>query len=160
MSLLFRRLVTVIAVAGAIVVGAVSIEAAAAAVRASEPPLGPSVAVESIQAELALERERSRVLQDQLDRLLSQADMLSASLAEADARVSADAATAEQLRTDLATARRQLAKLKRQMAAARVTTQSSGGSASSRSSGGEDHHEEDHEDEQKAEDQEDPEDGS
>ena len=72
MKVLVRRTTTVTAVILAIVIGAMSIEAAAAAVRASAPPVGPAVTVQSIEAQLEQERTRSQALRSQLRQLTDQ----------------------------------------------------------------------------------------
>ena len=88
MNVLVRRTTTVLAVAVALVIGALSIEAAAAAVRDSAPPAGPAVTVQSIQAELELERARSEALQEQLQRLTIQSTTLAENMAVADEQIS------------------------------------------------------------------------
>jgi len=137
---------TVVAVFVAIVIGALSIEAASAAVRASAPPPGPAVTVQSMQAELDAERARSVALHEQLQRLSVQSTTLTASMAQADEQIALDSQTADALRAALARAKRQLTRLQRQMAAdaRRATTGSAAKArpAASRS-GGDDGHQED-----------------
>ena len=137
MKVLVRRTTTVTAVILAIVIGALSIEAAAAAVRASAPPVGPAVTVQSIEAQLEQERTRSQALRGQLRQLTDQSTTLAASLLVANDQVVTDAATATALRADLARAKRQLAKLQRQMAAsAAAAAKQARAATTSRSSGG------------------------
>ena len=137
MKVLVRRSTTANAVILAIVIGALSIEAAAAAVRASAPPVGPAVTVQSIEAQLEQERTRSQALRGQLRQLTDQSTTLAASLVVANDQVVTDTATATTLRADLARAKRQLAKLQRQMAAsAAAAARQSRTTTTSPSSGG------------------------
>jgi hypothetical protein len=128
----FRRWLVAGGVVLSLLLGALSIEAAAAWARASAPPAAPAITVESLQAQLEAEHVRSAVLLEQLTAIGRQSRQLADGLAAARERIGTDLAAADAMRAELAAAKKQLADLKRQMAAARaasVSASTSGGSA-------------------------------
>lgn len=139
-----RRWLVVGGVVLSLLLGALSIEAAAAWARASAPPPAPAVTVESLQAQLESERLRSAALLEQLTAIGRQSRQLADGLAAAQERIGTDLAAADAMRAELAAAKKRLADLKRQMAAARaasasVSTGASAGAAPSPAREGKEH---------------------
>jgi septal ring factor EnvC (AmiA/AmiB activator) len=120
MKTLLRRLFVVTGVVASLVVGALSIDAAAAWTRAAAPPAAPVVTIASLQSQLEAERARSASLSDSLKTIDGHSQELAAGLAAADARIAADLKAAEAMTAQLAAAKKQLAALKTQMAAAKA----------------------------------------
>ena len=148
MNTFLRRTLTAVLVIAMVIVGSLSIEAAAAWARASQPAAAPAVSVDSLQAQLDAEHARSAGLQGQLERLTTQSATLREGMVAADARIAADLDEATLLRDQLTQAKKQLTTLKRQLAAAaaaaasqRRVSRSRPATTSSSASGGE--HEED-----------------
>jgi len=111
MNLLARRGVIVLGVAASLLLGAVSIRAAATWTAASAPLAVSPTSAGSLADQLDQEQARSKALQAQLDELASRTSDLSTALAAAQERISTDASTAKQLRTRLASAQQKLAVL-------------------------------------------------
>jgi hypothetical protein len=118
----FRRWLVAGGVVLSLLLGALSIEAAAAWARASAPPAAPAITVASLQAQLEAEHVRSAALLEQLTAIGRQSGELADGLAAARDRIGTDLAAADALRAELAAAKKQLADLKRQMAAARAAS--------------------------------------
>jgi hypothetical protein len=138
----FRRWLVAGGVVLSLLLGALSIEAAAAWARASAPPAAPAITVESLQAQLAAEHVRSAALLEQLTAIGRQSRELADGLAAARERIGTDLAAADAMRAELAAAKKQLADLKRQMAAARAASVSaSAGSAPPPAPAGKEGHE-------------------
>jgi len=127
----FRRWLVVGGVVLSLLLGALSIEAAAAWARASAPPPAPAVTVESLQAQLEAEHLRSAALLEQLTAIGRQSRQLADGLTAARERIGTDLAAADAMRAELAAAKQQLADLKRQMAAARAAAASASTGAGS-----------------------------
>ncbi len=125
----FRRSLVAGGVVLSLLLGALSIEAAAAWARASAPPAAPAITVESLEAQLEAEHVRSAVLREQLTAIGRQSRQLADGLAAARERIGTDLAAADAMRAELAAAKKQLADLKRQMAAARAASASANASA-------------------------------
>lgn len=131
LQLLIRRSLVVAGVVVSLVVGAASIQAAAAWTAASAPLNDPPASLASIQTSLEQERARSLALEEQLRTLEGASADLAAALDTATGQVEIDKATAEGLRNSLAAAKAKLARLEaalakaaaaRPAAAAAVTT--------------------------------------
>ena len=118
----FRRWLVAGGVVLSLLLGALSIEAAAAWARASAPPAAPAITVDSLQAQLEAEHVRSAALLEQLTAIGRQSRELADGLAVARDRIGTDLAAADAVRAELAAAKKQLADLKRQMAAARAAS--------------------------------------
>jgi chromosome segregation ATPase len=111
LQLLTRRSLVVAGVVASLVVGAASIQAAAAWTAASAPLNDPPASLASIQASLEHERARSLALEEQLRTLDGASADLAAALEAAAGQVEIDTATADELRTSLAAAKKKLAQL-------------------------------------------------
>jgi hypothetical protein len=122
-SLYLRRLLTVVGVIAAMVLGLGSIRAAAAWTAASAPLAVAPVSVSTLQSQLADEQNRSTALQQQLDALESQSTDLAAALQAAHARIDGDASHAKDLATQLKAAKQRLAKLQASIASANRASQ-------------------------------------
>jgi septal ring factor EnvC (AmiA/AmiB activator) len=144
--LLARRSLVVAGVIASLIVGAASIQAAAAWTAASAPLNDPPASLASIQSSLELERARSLALEEQLRTLEGASSDLAAALETATGQVETDTATADELRNSLAAAKGKLAQLEAALAraaAARVVTTTT--SANIAGPTPEPHGEEDHE---------------
>lgn len=113
-----RRLLTILGVIAALVVGFGSIRAAAVWTAASAPLTIAPVSVSTLQSQLADEQDRSGALQQQLDALASQSTDLASALQAAHSRIDIDAGHAKDLAAQLKTARQRLAKLQGSIASA------------------------------------------
>jgi hypothetical protein len=118
LQLLIRRALVVAGVAASLVVGAASIQTAAAWTAASAPLNDPPASLASIQTSLELERARSLALEEQLRTLEGASADLAAALDTATGQVEIDKATAEGLRDSLAAAKQKLARLEAALAKA------------------------------------------
>jgi hypothetical protein len=113
-----RRILTLAGVVGSLLLGLLTIRAAAAWT-AGEAPLSirpPSVA--DIEASLQSEQARSAALKEDLDRLTAASAEMANALAAAEQQIATDAAEADTLRASLAAARERLATLERDVALA------------------------------------------
>jgi septal ring factor EnvC (AmiA/AmiB activator) len=115
MKLFVRRVAIVTGVAASLLLGVVSIRAAAAWTATSAPPSTP-ISVASLNDQVAAEQARSAALQAQLDELVARSAELTAALETARGRIAADASAARDLRSRLADARRKLSALSRTLA--------------------------------------------
>jgi septal ring factor EnvC (AmiA/AmiB activator) len=113
-----RRFATVVGVIAALVLGFGSIRAAAAWTAAAAPLSVTPDSVTALQSQLAGERDRSAVLQQQLDALETQSNDLVSALDAARAQISADAGNAGDLAAQLKTAKQRLARLQATITAA------------------------------------------
>jgi hypothetical protein len=113
-----RRILTVIGVATALLVGFGAIRASATWTATMAPLTVAPVSIESLQARLTDESGRSAVLVDRVAGLTTQAEELSAALAAAQDRIGSDADHAAQLAMDLDTAKKKLAALEQSIRAA------------------------------------------
>lgn len=132
LQLLVRRALVVAGVATALILGTVSIQAAASWTAAAAPLNDPPASLSSIQAALDVERTRSAALEEQLRTLEGASAELAAALEAAKGQVTADTATAEGLRATLADAQAKLAKLEAaltQAAASRTTSETTSAAA-------------------------------
>ncbi len=120
MTLRVRRLAVTLGVAASLLLGVLSIQFAAMLTAAAAPPPAPPVSLETIRQELAAERERSSLLEAQLDELMATTDGLTAALAATEEQVSIDGLSAEQLRARLTAANDQLASVTKLLAAAQA----------------------------------------
>jgi septal ring factor EnvC (AmiA/AmiB activator) len=143
-----RRLAVTLGLAVAILAAAGTI-LAASRWTATEAPLAQApVSVESVQAALSQERDRSAALEAQLRVLEGASGDLSGALTAARQQLAADDATAAELRTALAKAQAKLAKLEASLKAASRTTVTTVRTTTRATSGGgerEDEHEDEHE---------------
>jgi peptidoglycan hydrolase CwlO-like protein len=122
-SLHLRRLLTVVGVVAALLVGYGSIRAAAAWTAASAPLAGAPVPVSTLESRLADEQNRSDALQQQLDALEAQSADLASALQAAQARIDGDASHAKDLVAQLKTAKDRLARLQASIALANRAAQ-------------------------------------
>lgn len=113
-----RRLLTVIAVAGSLLLGFGAIRASAAWTAAAAPLTVAPVTVDALQARVAEESARSADLLDRLTALTAHADELSAALEAAQTRIGEDTSQATTLAKDLAAAKKKLAALEKSIQAA------------------------------------------
>ncbi len=118
-----RRLVTVVGVIAALLLGYGSIRAAAAWTAASAPLTVAPVSVTTLQDRLAVEQARSVDLRLQLQTLNTQSTELTAALEAAQAQITTDTDNATQLAKDLKAAKTKLAKLEASIAKARLAAQ-------------------------------------
>ena len=118
-----RRLVTVVGVIAALLLGYGSIRAAAAWTAASAPLTVAPVSVTTLQDRLAVEQARSVDLRLQLQTLNTQSTELTAALEAAQAQITTDTDNATQLAKDLKAAKKKLAKLEASIAKARLAAQ-------------------------------------
>jgi chromosome segregation ATPase len=147
-SLPIRRSLTVIVAVTAIVLGFAAIRAASAWTAEAAPLVANPASAASIESKLADEQARSADLQDRLTTIMSQTDDMATALQAAQARIAADAAHAEQLTSDLASAKAKLKALEATIkkAAAAVRTQTVSTVLTTRtSSGTSSHHDDDDE---------------
>jgi chromosome segregation ATPase len=117
-----RRPLVLLGVVVSLLIGTASIRAAAAWTAASSPLTARPPSVESLQAALATEQDRSAVLRVQLDGLAAGSTDLTAALEAARDRIAVDAAQATQLQASLAAAQAKLAALERSIGQARTAT--------------------------------------
>ena len=110
-QLITRRSLVVAGAVAALVVGAASIQVAAAWTAATAPLNDPPASLASLQASLDGERARSDSLDKQLQILAGASADLARTLDAAQGQVASDAANAEQLRASLAAAKDKLARL-------------------------------------------------
>lgn len=115
--LILRRMAVTTAVVGSLVLGAASIRAASQWTATEAPLAAPPVTVESVTAQLAIERERTSDLATRLSEMAGQTVELRAALDAANAQVTTDTATAKGLTDRIAAAKKKLAALNRQIAA-------------------------------------------
>ena len=106
-----RRILTVIGVAAALIVGFGAIRASAAWTATTAPLTVAPVSAETLQARLTDESARSANLVDRLAALTRHAEELSAALTAAQDRIGSDADHAAQLARDLDAAKKKLAAL-------------------------------------------------
>jgi len=125
-SLPIRRTFTVVVAVAAIVLGFTAIQVASAWTADAAPLVASPASAASIESKLADERARSADLQDRLTAITTQTDGMAAALRAAQDRIAADAAHAEQLTSDLASAQAKLktleATIKKATAVARTRT--------------------------------------
>ena len=115
MKLLARRAAVIVGVAASLLLGVVSIRAAASWTATSAPPSAP-ITVASLTDQLSGEQARTTALQAQLDELVARSAELATALEAARGRIAADASAARDLRARLAEARTKLAVLSRTLA--------------------------------------------
>lgn len=137
-SLSIRRTFTVVLAVTAIVLGFTAIQVASAWTADAAPLVASPASAASIELKLADEQARSGDLQDRLTGIMSQTDDMAAALQAAQDRIAADAAHAEQLTNDLASANAKLkaleATIKKASAAVRTRTVSTASMATAASS--------------------------
>jgi DNA repair exonuclease SbcCD ATPase subunit len=115
-----RHAAVIAGIVTAIVLGALSVRAAAAWTASSATLASAPVSVETLQAKLSDEQARSAALEAQLGALTARSGELSSALSTAQDRIGADTATASDLRSKLAEAQKKLAALAAAMKAASV----------------------------------------
>ena len=145
-----RRATVIVGVAGAILIGALTVRAAALWAAESAPLSVPPVTVASLQDALAGEQARSAEVEDQLGALEASSGELQSALDAALEELRTDQATAQDLRDSLDAARTKLAKLEASLGtagAARTTTRivRFDGAAQNPRAGDDDEDHEDHE---------------
>lgn len=152
-SMPIRRTLTVIVAVTAMVVGFTAIRAASAWTAEAAPMVANPASAISIESKLTDEQARSADLQDRLTAIVTQTDDMAAALQAAQDRIAADSAHAEQLTSDLASAKAKLktleATIRKASAAARtrtVSTVSTTRTSSRTSSYHDDDGEEEHDD--------------
>jgi chromosome segregation ATPase len=117
--LLFRRSLVTFGVLLSLFVGVATIQAAAAWTAATSPLADKPPSIESLRASLETAKERSTVLQSQLDDLSAGSTELSAALEAARERIASDATQAKELQSSLKAAKTKLAALERSIQRAR-----------------------------------------
>lgn len=117
MNLVIRRGLVTAGVLGSLVLGLVTIRAAAAWTASSAPLPPPPMSAEQLQARLADEQSRSAALTQELDQLRAQTAQVGAALKAAQSRITTDDATAAKLRAQLSAAQAKIAAI---LAAARA----------------------------------------
>jgi chromosome segregation ATPase len=110
-SLPIRRTLTVVFAVTAIALGFAAIRAASAWTAEAAPLVADPASAASIESKLADEQARSADLQDRLIAITSQTDDMAVALRAARDRIAADASHAEQLTSDLASAKAKLTTL-------------------------------------------------
>ena len=110
-ALLGRRAVISLGVVAALLVGVLSIRGAAVWAAGSAPLSSAPVTVDSLQAELAAEQDRSATLQSDLDAMTAKATELNSALDAAGSQVDAGTSTATDLDGRLQAAQARLQKL-------------------------------------------------
>jgi DNA repair exonuclease SbcCD ATPase subunit len=115
-----RHAAVIAGIVTAIVLGALSVRAAAAWTASSATLASAPVSVETLQAKLSDEQARSAALEEQLGALTARSGELSSALSTAQDRIGADTAAASDLRSKLAEAQKKLAALAATMKAASV----------------------------------------
>jgi chromosome segregation ATPase len=113
-----RRGLVTAGVAGSLVLGAVTVRAAAEWTAASAPLTVAPESVDSLKARLAAEHEHSVALQDQIDQMRTDAAGLATALDAAGTRISDDATLAASLKERLAAAQARLKALEQSIARA------------------------------------------
>jgi chromosome segregation ATPase len=157
-ALVARRSTTLVAVILVVALGFLAIRVAAAWTASAAPLEVAPVSVETLQAQLDAERSHSAQLSSELHRLMSQSAELNAALEAAGTQIAKDADHADELSTDLATAKKKLRSLEKSIREARaalarqptvtVTTVATAQTASASGTG----EHEDHEDEEEHDD--------
>jgi septal ring factor EnvC (AmiA/AmiB activator) len=111
LALALRRTLVTAGVAGSILVGAVTVRAAAAWTASAAPMESPPVTASELSTRLSDAVARSAALDTQIADLTTRTADLAQALASADKRVGADSSTARSLRAQLAAAQKKLAAL-------------------------------------------------
>ncbi len=135
-----RRVSTLLAVVGSLVIGFLAIRAAATWAAYSAPLETTPVSAQTLQARLADETARAGALRERLGALTAHADALESALAAAQARLVGDSTHADDLSSQLAVATAKLAALERSIKAAndaRLAGLSTSATTSRTRSGGE-----------------------
>jgi hypothetical protein len=141
-----RRAATLAGVGLALLLGVAAMRVAAAWTAEAAPLPGNPASVAELQSALARETARSAELRAQLDELTTGSGSLADALAAAEDRVRADAAEADALRTQLATAQQRLAELDASIASARAgRVGGSDGAATAAGSRNDEYDDDDHE---------------
>lgn len=107
-SLPIRRTITIVLAVAALLLGFTAIRAAAAWTAEAAPLVANPASAVSIESKLADEQARSADLQERLTAITSQTDDIAAALQAAQDRIAADGTRAEQLTSDLASAKAKL----------------------------------------------------
>jgi hypothetical protein len=122
-ALAFRRTIVTAGVVGSLVLGAVTVRAAAAWTASAAPLDAPPVSVTDLAQRLSDEQARSEALEVQLVDLTSRTTELATALDAATQRIGTDTNVAKSLRAQLTTAQKKLAALMKALKApARTTT--------------------------------------
>ena len=111
LALALRRTLVTFGVVGSLVLGAVTVRAAAAWTASAAPLDAPPVSVTDLAQKLNDEQARSAALELQLVDLTSRTTELSKALDTATQRIGTDASAAKSLRAQLTTAQKKLAAL-------------------------------------------------
>jgi peptidoglycan hydrolase CwlO-like protein len=114
-KLAVRRLLVIVAVAGSLLLGAATIQAAGTWTASQAPLAAPPVTVESLQGQLTAEEARGADLEARLKAVTAQASDLQAALDAANAQVATDAKTAGALQKRIAAAKTKLTDLNRKI---------------------------------------------
>jgi len=135
-----RRMTISLVLIGALLLAGLMVRVAASWAAVNAPLSVAPVSIESLESALAQERDRSAVLEGQLQDLQGSSASLSMALKAAQARLGADQATANDLRDDLERAQGKLAKVQaalREAAAAQAAASPAVTSGAGRADGGE-----------------------
>lgn len=122
-SLPIRRTITIVLAVAALLLGFTAIRAAAAWTAEAAPLVANPASAVSIESKLADEQARSADLQERLTAITSQTDDIAAALQAAQDRIAADGTRAEQLTSDLASAKAKLKTLEATIKKASATVQ-------------------------------------
>jgi 16S rRNA G1207 methylase RsmC len=115
LALALRRSFVTAGVIGSLVIGAVTVRAAAAWTASAAPLESPPTSVSDISTRLVDVSARSAALEQQIVDLTARTADLAQALAAADKRVGTDSATAKTLRAQLAAAQKKLAALSKSL---------------------------------------------
>ncbi|HWP62422.1 MAG TPA: hypothetical protein VNO86_03020 [Candidatus Binatia bacterium] len=121
-----RRFLVAGGVAGALLLGLVTVRAAAVWAESTGLAGSQPASAEAVAAELAAEVERSAALRAELTTLADRSRELAAALAAAREQIATDAATAATLRAELTAARERIAQLEASLAAGPVNSSAAG----------------------------------
>jgi flagellar hook-basal body complex protein FliE len=122
LALVIRRTLVTVGVAGSLVVGAVTVRAAAAWTASAAPLEAPPISASDLAGKLSDEQARSAALELQIVDLTTRTTDLATALDNATQRIGTDSTAAKTLRAQLATAQKKLAAVMKALKAASTST--------------------------------------
>lgn len=125
LALALRRTIVTAGVASSLVLGAVTVRAAAAWTASVAPLDAPPISATDISSRLADASAQSAALEQQIVDLTARTTELSQALAAADKRVGTDSTTAKTLRAQLAAAQKKLAALSKALSGSSTKSKTS-----------------------------------
>lgn len=141
LALVIRRTLVTVGVAGSLVVGAVTVRAAAAWTASAAPMEAPPISASDLAGKLSDEQARSAALELQIVDLTTRTTDLATALDSATQRIGTDSTAAKTLRAQLAAAQKKLTAVMKALKAASTTpktTTSNPTTAPTRPPGGDD----------------------